>query len=188
VAYLVPQGGDASGFSVTDLRESLGRSLPYYMIPSGWVLLDALPLNANGKVDRRALPAPDGVRPDLGAVYVAPRTALEEVVAGIWCEVLRIERVGIQDNFFTLGGHSLLATQVVSRIGEALQIEVPLRRLFEAPTVCGLAEALLRDSSSPEDLELAARLVLDLLSLPEDEVDALLLRHAGAVEAMEEMS
>ncbi|HEV7506854.1 MAG TPA: non-ribosomal peptide synthase/polyketide synthase [Thermoanaerobaculia bacterium] len=188
VAYLVPQGGDASGLSVTDLRESLGRSLPEYMIPSAWVLLDALPLTPNGKVDRRALPAPAGVRSDLGAVYVAPRTALEEVLAGIWCEVLRIERVGIQDNFFTLGGHSLLATQVVSRIGEDLQIEVPLRRLFEAPTICGLAEALLRDSSSPEDLELAARLVLDLLSLPEDEVDALLLRHAGAVEAMEERS
>jgi len=139
VAYLVPQGGDASGFSVTDLRESLGRSLPYYMIPSGWVLLDALPLNANGKVDRRALPAPDGVRPDLGAVYVAPRTALEEVVAGIWCEVLRIERVGVQDNFFTLGGHSLLATQVGSRVREAFGVELPLRSLFEKPTVAALA-------------------------------------------------
>src|SRR4029079_9128448 len=83
VAYLVAQGGDASGLSVADLRESLGLSLPEYMIPSAWVVLEALPLTPNGKVDRRALPAPAGGRPDLGAVYVAPRTALEEVLAGI---------------------------------------------------------------------------------------------------------
>jgi amino acid adenylation domain-containing protein len=188
VAYLVPRDGDASALSITNLRESLVRSLPDYMVPAAWVLLDALPLTPNGKVDRRALPAPDEGRPDLGTVYIAPRTALEEVLAAIWSELLRVERVGVLDSFFALGGQSLLAIQVVSRIGEALQIEVPLRRLFEAPTVGGLAEALLRDSSSPEEMERAARLVLDLLSLPEDEVDALLLRHAGAAEAMEEVS
>jgi amino acid adenylation domain-containing protein len=178
-AYLVPRGGDASALSVRELRESMVRRLPDYMVPSAWVLLDALPLTPNGKVDRSALPAPEGGRLDLGPVYVAPRTALEEVLAGIWSEVLRVERVGIQDNFFALGGHSLLATQVVSRIGEVLEIEVPLRRLFEAPTVLGLAETLLRDSSSREDLERAAGLVLDLLRLSEEELDTLLLRHAG---------
>jgi amino acid adenylation domain-containing protein len=186
VAYLVARGGDAAALSVTDLRERLGRSLPEPMIPSGWVLLDALPLTPNGKIDRRALPAPEGGAPSLRAAYAAPRTALEEMLVGIWSEVLGAGRVGIHDNFFALGGQSLLAMQVVSRLGEALEIEVPLRRLFEAPTVAGLAAALLRDSSSPEELERAAELVLDLLRLPEDEVEVLLLRHAGAAGGVEE--
>jgi amino acid adenylation domain-containing protein len=188
VAYLVPRDGDAASLSVTDLRECLSRSLPDYMVPSAWVLLDALPLTPNGKVDRRALPGPEALPPALGTAYVAPRTALEEALAGIWAEVLRIERVGAQDNFFALGGHSLLATQVVSRIGEALGVEVPLRRLFEAPTVSGLAAALLRDSSSRQDLERAAGLVLDLLRLSEDEVDTLLLQRAGGTAATREVA
>jgi amino acid adenylation domain-containing protein len=188
VAYLVPRNGDSPALSVADLREGLSRRLPDYMVPSAWVLLDALPLTPNGKVDRRALPAPEGGRPDLGAAYAAPRTALEEALAGIWAEVLRVERVGIHESFFALGGHSLLATQVVSRVGEILEIEVPLRRLFEAPTVAGMAETLLRDAPSRDDLERAARLVLDLLRLSEEEVDTLLLQHAGAAEAIEEVS
>ncbi len=177
VAYLVAREA-AAPLPLTELRERLGRGLPDYMVPSAWVLLDALPLTPNGKVDRRALPAPTAAVPVPGASYAAPRTALETVVAGLWAEVLKVERVGIQDNFFALGGHSLLAMQAVSRLGEALEIEVPLRRLFEAPTVSGLAAALLRDSPAPEELERAARLVLNLLRLSEDEVDLLLLQQA----------
>ncbi|HYX25648.1 MAG TPA: amino acid adenylation domain-containing protein [Thermoanaerobaculia bacterium] len=181
VAYLVPRlkGAAAPGLAVVELRERLGRSLPDYMIPAAWVLLDSLPLTPNGKVDRRALPAPEGSRPELGATYVAPSNALEELLAGVWAEALRLERVGVHDNFFNLGGHSLLATQVVSRIGEMLEIEVPLRRLFEAPTVAGLAAGLLRQAESREELERAAALVLDLLRLSEEEVDALLVRQAA---------
>ncbi|HEX4494597.1 MAG TPA: amino acid adenylation domain-containing protein [Thermoanaerobaculia bacterium] len=186
VAYLVARGGVGTALSATDLREHLGQRLPDPMIPSAWVLLEALPLTPNGKVDRRALPAPEGFVPGLRAAYVAPRTALEEMLAGIWSEVLRVERIGVQDNFFTLGGQSLLATQVVSRLGEALEIEVPLRRLFEAPTVAGLAAGLLRDSASPEELERSAELVLDLLRLPEDEVEILLTQHAGTGGGAEE--
>jgi len=186
VAYLVPRGGDAAALSVTDLRESLARSLPDYMVPSAWVVLDALPLTPNGKVDRRALPAPGGGRPARGGAYVAPRTALEEVVAGIWAEVLGVERVGVEDNFFALGGHSLLATRVLSRLGETLEIEVPLRRLFEAPTVAGLAGAMPRYATSGEDLEAAARLVLDLLHFSDDEVESLLLQQANRAEAARE--
>ena len=111
-------------------------------MPAIFMLLDAFPLTVNGKVDRRALPTPDGRQPELDEVFVACRTPTEELLAAIWSQVLGVERVGIYDNFFQLGGHSLLATQVVSRIREAFQVEMPLRRLFEAPTVAGLAEDL----------------------------------------------
>jgi len=101
-----------------------------------------LPLTENGKVDRKALPAPDGSRPELEKQYVAPRTAVEEVLAGIWSEVLGVERVGVADNFFELGGHSLLATQVISRVREAFRVELPLSELFERATVRELAIAV----------------------------------------------
>jgi acyl carrier protein len=121
---------------------------------------------------------------------VAPRTALEELLAGVWAEALRVERVGSDDNFFTLGGHSLLAAKVVARIGEMLEIDVPLRRLFEAPTVAGLAAGLLRQVPDREELERAASLVLELLRMPDDEIDALLMRQAGdgTVSMVEEVS
>ena len=121
------------------LRSWLGTRLPDYMVPAAIVVLEQLPLNANGKVDRKALPEIEAEPMD---TYSAPRTPSEEMVAGIWAEVLHRERIGSRDNFFELGGHSLLATQVVSRIGEAFGIEMPLRMLFEAPTVEGLAEQI----------------------------------------------
>ncbi|HEX8696794.1 MAG TPA: amino acid adenylation domain-containing protein, partial [Longimicrobium sp.] len=131
VAYVV-------GEVETDaLREHLRQSLPEYMVPAAFVVLDRIPLNPNGKVDRTALPAPEyGAAED---AYVAPRTPAEEVLAGIWAEVLRLERVGVRDNFFELGGHSLLATRVVSRIREVFGVELPLRALFEGPTTAEMA-------------------------------------------------
>ncbi|HEV2436447.1 MAG TPA: amino acid adenylation domain-containing protein [Verrucomicrobiae bacterium] len=128
--------------TTTDLRHFLKAKLPEYMVPAVFVLLEALPLMPNGKIDRRALPSPDRTRPELDKVFVAPRTPTEELMAEIWAELLDLERVGIHDNFFELGGHSLLATQVVSRIRETFQLEIPLRRLFEVPTVAGLAESI----------------------------------------------
>lgn len=128
--------------SANELRGFLQNALPEHMVPAVFVILDVLPLTANGKIDRHALPPPDGRRPELDEAFVASRTPTEELLAEIWGEVLRVERVGIYDNFFQLGGHSLLATQVVSRIREAFQVEMPLRRLFEAPTVAGLAESV----------------------------------------------
>ncbi|HEY0082166.1 MAG TPA: amino acid adenylation domain-containing protein, partial [Pyrinomonadaceae bacterium] len=151
VAYLVPAAAAAARPTPAVLRAHLRERLPDYMVPSAFVLLDALPLTPNGKVDRRALPAPDAPTgtPDSG--YVAPRTPTEEVLCGIWTEVLGTPRVGIDDDFFELGGHSLLATQVVSRVREALQVEVPLRALFEASRPRQLAarvDTLLRGGTS----------------------------------------
>ncbi|MFL5386105.1 MAG: condensation domain-containing protein, partial [Longimicrobiaceae bacterium] len=131
VAYVV------GGAEAEALRAQVRRSLPEYMVPSAFVFLDALPLTPNGKLDRKALPAPE-----LGSAeekYVAPRTPVEEVLAGIWAEVLRLERVGVEESFFDLGGHSLLATRVVSRVRDVFAIELPLRALFDGPTVAELA-------------------------------------------------
>jgi len=152
VAYVVPEKDTAPG--VSELRSFLQEKLPDYMVPSAFVTLDALPLTPTGKVDRRALPAPDGARPEVENVYVAPRTPEEEIVAGIWAQILGLERVGIHDNFFELGGHSLLATRLVSRLRDDLQVEVPLRTLFETPTVAGLAESIRRKMWAAQDLSI----------------------------------
>ncbi|MGO9110862.1 MAG: amino acid adenylation domain-containing protein [Thermoguttaceae bacterium] len=138
VAYIVAQDEEVP--SVADLRSDLAQELPEFMVPSAFILLKALPLAPNGKVDRRALPAPDTGRPEMEHAYTAPRTPLEEMLAGIWAEVLGLEQVGIHDNFFDLGGHSLLATQVVSRIRSVFQVELLIRVFFDGPTVAQMAE------------------------------------------------
>jgi acyl carrier protein len=138
VGYVVPRDGP----SVSELRSFLKTTLPGYMIPPAFLFLDALPLTPNGKVDRRALPAPDQSRPDLEGAFQGPRNPVEETLAGIWAQVLGLERVGIHDNFFDLGGHSLLATQVFSRLRQAFRVGLPLRALFETPTIAALAAAV----------------------------------------------
>ncbi|HEX8116798.1 MAG TPA: amino acid adenylation domain-containing protein, partial [Pyrinomonadaceae bacterium] len=137
VAYLVAKDGAA--LTPAELRQSLKGRLPEYMVPSQFVVLDELPLTPNGKVDRKRLPEPEPVGAGFSGAYVTPRGAVEEAVAGVWAEVLGLGRVGAEDNFFELGGHSLLATQVISRVRAAFGVELPLRSLFEAPTVRGLA-------------------------------------------------
>ena len=140
VAYIVANQQRAP--SAHDLRSFLKQKLPEYMLPTAFVFLDSLPLTPNGKVDRGALPAPDQSSAALEKGYVAARTPDEEKLAKIWAQVLKLNRVGIHDNFFERGGHSLLATQVMSRLREAFQVEFKLRDLFEHPTVAGLAESL----------------------------------------------
>jgi amino acid adenylation domain-containing protein len=139
-AYLVPDDPETGLPPIGELRAYLHRSLPDHMIPSAVVELAALPLTANGKLDRAALPAPGETHALDG--HLAPRSACEELLAGIWCEVLGLGRVGVADNFFELGGHSLLATQVVSRIRAVFGVEVPLSVLFDRPTVAELAAAV----------------------------------------------
>jgi amino acid adenylation domain-containing protein len=140
VAYVA--AGTEARPTANELRGFLKDKLPEHMVPTVFVLLDAFPLTNNGKVDRRALPTPDRRRPETDEAFVVCRTPTEELLAEIWGQVLGVERVGIYDNFFQLGGHSLLATQVVSRIREAFQTDIPLRSMFEAPTVAGLAESI----------------------------------------------
>jgi amino acid adenylation domain-containing protein len=139
VAYVVAT--DAAAVDAGELRAHLQRSVPGYMVPAAFVVLEALPLTPNGKVDRRALPAPEADAVVHGE-YVPPRTPAEEVLAGIWAEVLKLDRVGVNDNFFELGGHSLLATRVIARVRNVFAVELALRTLFEAPTVRGLAERI----------------------------------------------
>lgn len=140
VAYIVPVEGQVP--RVDELQSFLKASLPDYMMPSAFVILEALPLTSSGKVDYRALSKPEGVRPVLETSFVAPCTAVEETVAGIWAQTLGIGQVGIHDNFFELGGHSLLATRIISRLQDAFQIKLPLRYFFDTPTVAGLAASV----------------------------------------------
>ena len=138
VAYVVPR---EVPLAASELRRFLKERLPDYMVPSAFVILAALPMTAHGKVDRGALPPPEGARPELEQAYVGPRTPTEELLAGIWAEVLGLARVGVRDNFFELGGHSLQATLVMARLRESLGVELPLSALFETPTIEGLALA-----------------------------------------------
>jgi amino acid adenylation domain-containing protein len=155
-AYIVPNQEQAT--TPRDLRRFLKEKLPDYMMPSAFVLLEALPRTPNGKVDRRALPVPDQARPELEETFVAPRTPVEEVLVGIWAEVLGLDKVGVQDNFFELGGHSLLATQVISRVRDAFSVELSLYSLFEAPTISSLGERI--EAARREGLGLQAPSIL----------------------------
>jgi amino acid adenylation domain-containing protein/non-ribosomal peptide synthase protein (TIGR01720 family) len=143
VAYVVGE------VAAETLRETLRDRLPEYMVPSAFVMLEALPLTPNGKVDRQSLPTPQWQGPLEG--HLASRTPMEEVLEGIWAEILGLERVGVKESFFALGGHSLLATRVMSRVRRVFGVELPLRDLFEEPTVAGLAariEAALRGGAA----------------------------------------
>ena len=165
-AYIVPQAGRS--IMASALRRFLQEKLPEYMIPSAFTQLEAFPLTPNGKLDRKALPAPERSRASLETLYVAPRNLAEELLAGIWLDVLRLDRAGVHDNFFEIGGHSLLATRVISRIRNAFAIEVPLRDLFECPTIAGLAERIeqLRHDGSLQQLAPAIEPVPRDASLP----------------------
>lgn len=137
VAYVVANSG--SRLTNSELRDFLKRKLPEHMIPSVFVMMERLPLTPNGKIDRRALPSPEASGGKLKEGYVAPRTQTEEILAEIWTDILRVNRIDIHDNFFEIGGHSLSATRVMSQVRSKFQVEIPLRALFENPTIAELA-------------------------------------------------
>jgi amino acid adenylation domain-containing protein len=174
IAYIVTEAGAEPASQ--ELLGFLQEKLPSYMLPSAFVTLKEIPLTPNGKVDRRALPAPEQNEVEVAASLVAPRTEMEVLVAEIWRETLGITQVGVESNFFDLGGHSLLATRVMNRIRERCGVELPLRVLFELPTVAALAAKI--DSARPKETELSR--ILDILenmeNISEEEVTTLLAR------------
>ncbi len=139
VAYIVPQSEKT--ITINEIRQFLKAQLPGYMIPNAFVILDALPLTANGKIDSRALPPPESSS-EASDKYAAPRTPIEDILVTVWSEVLKVEKVGINDNFFELGGHSLLATKLVAQIRDRLKVELPLRQLFNSATLAELAQGI----------------------------------------------
>lgn len=149
VAYLTPQAGEAPG--VSDLRSFAKDRLPEYMLPAAFMLLEALPLTPHGKVDRRALPKPETSRPELETEYVAPRSEVEQQIAAIWREVLGVERVGVEDNFFDLGGHSLLVVQVHERLRATFGVDLPLTDLFKYTTVAGQARRMMPTAEQADE-------------------------------------
>ena len=154
VAYAVPREGASP--TPPELREALARTLPEFMVPAAFVVMDALPLNANGKVDRATLPTPEGGASE--ADFVEPRGAVEEALAAMWREVLRVEKVGRNDSFFERGGHSLMATQIVTRVRDAFAVDLPLRAIFDAPRLWELAERVeeLRQAGTRAEVPLVA--------------------------------
>jgi acyl carrier protein len=169
VVLSVPGSLDVEGLS-----SGLSARLPGWMVPREWLELARLPLSSNGKLDRtKLLELSAGRVGGAKATYVGPRTSVEAVLCGIWSELLGVSAVGVEDNFFVLGGHSLLATQVVSRIRNELQVELPLGLLFSAPTIEGLAEALLQGEDR-DAVETTARISLELAQMSDEEVEALL--------------
>ena len=159
---------------LTDVRRLLEEQLPEFMMPSAFIMLDALPLTPSGKIDRKALPRPDRVRPQRETAFVAARTPLEEDLVNIWRELLGIEQIGIHDKFFELGGHSLLLTRLASRIHRTFGVEVPLRVLFNTPTVVDMTTAIAARQVEHEDQTEADQLLAELKKLSPDEVKALL--------------
>ena len=145
VAYVVPT--DKATLTTSAIRKALAARLPDYMIPAAFIFLHSLPLIGPGKVNLRALPEPGRARPDLDVPFALPRTPLEEAIAAIWAGMLNVDQVGIYDHFLDLGGDSLTATRLISRVRDAFGINVPLRLLFETPTVADMAAVVARNTS-----------------------------------------
>jgi len=172
IAYLVGRNGER--MTSSEVREYLTRILPDYMVPSGYVWLEEMPVTSNGKLDRKALPETNGEVAARDKEYEAPRGLVEETLAGIWSEVLGVEKVSIHDNFFELGGHSLLLTQVASRIRATFSLDLPLRILFDTPNLKQLAVAIAAEQLIEADSTDTADLLEELQRLSSEEVREML--------------
>ena len=158
VAYVVMKSGTRD---TAPVREYLKGRTPGYMVPDSFVALDSLPLTANGKIDRQRLSELSKTN-EIDDNFVAPRTQLEVELAGLWADILKVERVGINDNFFDLGGHSLLATRLIFRVREHFDVELPLRALFEAPTIATIAPVIVQSQLEQIDSEEMAQVLTAL--------------------------
>ena len=172
VGYVVPVQEQSP--TTGDLRRFLSGMLPEYMTPSVYVVLPALPLTPNGTIDYQVLPTPEQISPELEKASLPPRTPVEETLASIWRDLLAVNRVGINDDFFALGGHSLLATQVVSRVHDTLGVKLPLRCFFETPTVADLAIEITREQAKQVEHETFAQMLAEIENLSEEETQAAL--------------
>jgi len=185
VAYVVgPPGPTSEATSAEELRRGLQRTLPESMLPSAFVFLEAFPLTQSGKVDRRALPAPGSSQHGTGADFVPPRTPLEEEIAQVWRDVLKVDRIGVSDTFWELGGHSLLATRVLSRIEELFEIDLPLQTLFASPSLGEFASMVGERVLVREGEDISAALA-ELNGMSEDEIRALMEQEALESEELE---
>ena len=176
VAYIVASTAFAP--TVSALRGALATKLPGYMIPSAFVFLTELPVIGIGKVDRNALPMPDSRRPKLEVPYAPPRTSIEEELARIWSELLCLDQVGILDNFFDLGGHSLAATRVISQVIQTFQLELPLKALFESPTIAEMAVVIMQHQTKKASQADQERMLAELETMSEEEAQRLLAEDA----------
>jgi len=168
VAYIVPEEGSSP--AAGQMYEFLRASLPEYMLPSAFVEIEKFPLTPSGKIDRGSLPAPDWARPELRTEFVPPAGPAERIVADLWSGILNVERVGVKDNFFELGGHSLLATQVIARMRDIFQVEIPVRSLFEAPTVGGMVAVVAGVWGDPAITDEIAATALEIEGLSAEEI------------------
>jgi amino acid adenylation domain-containing protein len=171
-AYLAVK--DNATLKSNQLRMMLERTLPSYMVPAAFVAMKSLPLTANGKIDRRALPAPPRSRPELDGLYVAPGTAIERVLASIWSEVLKIDQVGRNDHLLEIGGDSLLASAIISKVNRIFSLDLAPYVLFQTNTISAFADEIMTQESNPERLQIISQRWLEIDAMPADEVKKLL--------------
>jgi amino acid adenylation domain-containing protein len=181
VAYVVPKGGSCP--AIREMRDLLKQELPEYMIPSAFVFLDALPLSPNGKIDRHALPDPDRARPDIGVPFVAPKSPLEEELAAIWKEILSLDSIGVDDSFLDLGGDSLVAAQIISRVVSRFQLDLPIKLLFDSPTIAEMAAVIGGANAGKFDEDEVERIVSELESVSEDEARQIVKNSGSSIKA-----
>ena len=167
IAYYTSR--QAGRLTVSELRKFINEKLPDYMTPSAFVRLDALPLTPNGKVDRRALPDPGSPRPDLNTRYTPPATTTERQLASIWSKVLSVDQVGIHDNFFDLGGHSLAAFRMIARVIQSFQLGLPVKALFDAPTVAEMAAIITQTQTKQASHTEMAQMLREVEIMTEEE-------------------
>jgi acyl carrier protein len=160
VAYLVPNAGHTP--SVTGLREHLREKLPEYMVPIAFVILEKFPLTSSGKIDRRSLPSPNDLHPELESAYAAPKTETERRITAIWQEVLHVEKVGVNDSFFDVGGTSLKGANLMAKLNRTFNVRLPMRVIFEARTVSNLALLVDRSEGQNDESTKARKTKADL--------------------------